>query len=165
MRAKSTDHNVNLWRSFPCVWFVRSSSVVCEQRWRKKKTKKKLPQLRLRCGSKAIIIMRPSRREKNLLRSMVKISKSRSWKCRALQVLLSFALSTSYASKPTSCHALLVRCLACDDRFSSLSSIFFRFLKPNWYLSLSLCFAFVFLCPLYRWRGLGGSILPICCAL
>jgi hypothetical protein len=33
-------------------------------------------------------------------------------------VLLSFALSTSYASKPTS---FLVRCLACDDRFSSIS--------------------------------------------
>jgi hypothetical protein len=33
-------------------------------------------------------------------------------------VLLSFALSTSYASKLTS---FLVRCLACDDRFSSLS--------------------------------------------
>jgi hypothetical protein len=69
--------------------------------------------------------------ERNLLRSTVKLSKSRSRKCRALQVLLSFALSTSYASKPTSFHALLVRCLACDDRFSSLSSIFFRFLKPN----------------------------------
>ncbi len=76
--------------------------------------------------------------DKNLPRSTVTLSKSRSRKCRTLQVLLSFALSTSYASKPTSFHALLVRCLACDDRFSSLSSIFFRFLKPNWYLSLSL---------------------------
>jgi hypothetical protein len=61
---------------------------------------------------------------KNLPRSTVKLSKSRSRKYRALQMLLSFALSTSYASKPTS---FLVRCLACDDRFSSLSSIFFRF--------------------------------------
>ncbi len=39
--------------------------------------------------------------EKNLPRSTVKLSKSRSRKCRALQVLLSFALSTSYTSKPT----------------------------------------------------------------
>ncbi len=153
MRPKSTDHNLNLWRSVCFLVFG-----LCARRWRKKK---KLPQLRLRCGSKAIFIMRPSRREKTCrdLRSSYQradLENTALYRCF-------FLLRSLPATRQSLPHFL---CVVLHATTGFLLSLPFSFdFKIRIEILVSLCFAFVFLCPLYRWLRLGGSILPICCAL